>query len=269
MNPFLATPEKASNHELKQQTDMVKNDTGLNSLLTSSCNPLLVLNDKRQILSVSQDVSGKLGINEDQNPTGKRIGEIVGCVHSRSMLGCGAALWCRNCSANMAIISCLTDDVPVVENATICVNHPKGATSRCFQIKCTPYRLAEQRLVLLNAFETTRWRNLETLERYFLNDFSRAVTAIDCQSKMARHSRYEDLQDILIDIEQRTLLLSGDIRLQRFLLGQNQEKYTQKPSEISLEKIINHAINSVSESPYIVGKAIERPSNIAETVSSQ
>ncbi|PKL43203.1 MAG: hypothetical protein CVV41_10820 [Candidatus Riflebacteria bacterium HGW-Riflebacteria-1] len=265
MNLFFATPEKASSHELNQQTTLVGSDAALRTLLECSNDLLLVLNDKRQALIANQETLDHFGLADNNDLAGRRPGELLGCVNSSSMMGCGASPWCRSCQINLAILECLRDDTRVSENATVCVNHPKGPQSRCFQVRCIPYRSDNQRLVLTSLTETTRWRNLETLEHYFITDFSHAVTSIDCQTRMARNSRHEDLAGVLSDLERRALLLESDIRLHRFLLGHTNERYVRRPSEILLNEVIELAIDSIAESPFIVGKSLERAKKASDT----
>jgi len=265
VNLFFATPEKASSQELNQQTILVRSDSTLRTLLECSNDLLLVLNDKRQALIANQETLDQFGLSDDTGIISRRIGEILGCVNSSSMLGCGASPWCRSCQINLTILECLRNDATISDNATVCVNHPKGPQSRCFQVRCTPYSSENQRLVLTSLKETTRWRNLETLERYFISDFSRAVTAIDCQTRMARNSRHEELASILRDIERRALLLESDIRLHRFLLGHTNDRHIRRPSEILLNEVIELAVDGISESPFIIGKNLERPENTSDT----
>jgi hypothetical protein len=262
MNSVFTTPEKATADELGRQLDISSCDPVINGLLKSSSGILIVMNEKRQLLTANQILFDYLGISDPATLSGQRIGEVFGCIHARSMLGCGASPWCRTCGATATIINCLRDNEPANGDATISVNHLQGNLSRCFQIRCVPHYIDKNRVVLLTLNEITRWRNLETLERYFLSEFSRAVNAFDCQSRMARHSGYEDLPDILEDLEKRALLLSGDVRLHRFLLGHNSEKHSRKPGQITISEIIDLAINSISESPYIIGKKLECPRTV-------
>ena len=265
MNHYIAAPEKSDKAQLNQQIALAASDHTVKTLLNSCSNLLLVFNEKRQVLCVNRETIESFNLPDDSSIVGRRIGEVFGCIHSTALIGCGFAPWCRSCKINTTIQNCLRDKTTGKENATITINHPKGIHSRCFSIKCMPYQLEGQELGMISLHETTRLRNLETLERYFLSDFSRAVTAIDCKTRMARSSRYEDLPALLRSLEQRALLVESDIRLHRFLLGHEIDNHIRRPSEILLSEVIELAVDGLTESPFVVGKSLERPDKTADT----
>ncbi|KAF1081917.1 MAG: hypothetical protein GQF41_1557 [Candidatus Rifleibacterium amylolyticum] len=265
MNHLFAAPSKADKNQLSQQTALLMSDLAIKNLIDACGGLLMVFNDKRQLLCANRETIENLNLADDASLVGRRIGEIFGCQHSATLIGCGLSPWCRSCDANMAMLNCLHDKIRVKENAKITINHPKGVLSRCFSIKCMPYQIDGLNVAIMNLNETTRLRDLENLERYFMSDFGRAVTAIDCKTRIARNSRFEDLPTLLRSLEQRTLLLQSDIRIHRFLLGHDSEHQTRRPSEILLSEVINLAVDGITESPFVVGKSLERPEKAADT----
>lgn len=80
----------------------------LSQLMESSPDPILLLNEQRQILYCNRAFLTTIGLSYPDVLLGLRIGEALGCVHSEARLGgCGTGVACRYCVLANAIVDTL------------------------------------------------------------------------------------------------------------------------------------------------------------------
>ncbi len=113
MNTYFASPERASDADLKKEIEEASKNLVVDELLHSVGGVLAVLNEHRQILAVNEGLIEMLGIPDAGEVLGLRPGEAVHCVHCNEMPGgCGTSRACASCGAVVSIVSSLASDRP-------------------------------------------------------------------------------------------------------------------------------------------------------------
>lgn len=193
-------------------------------LLEAAQGYLLVLNEKRQILTVNPEFLEALG-NEDPGwLIGLRPGESINCIYFREGPdGCGTGAHCRSCGAVLAILeSQKTRNVSTGE-CSISIRRDGKVETRQFQVHATPLGNGSGEtgsLTVFSVLDISSVRRRETFDALFLHDLLNSLESLEGQSQgrsdpeqivrrcraLARHVKEEVLfHRSLLEAEKGTL----------------------------------------------------------------
>ena len=88
MNEFItletkfAPADRASSETLHQQSIKIANIQHLGSMFSAVPNPVVILNQERQIVFANKSFKALVNISDDEEVLGLRPGEAVHCIHA-------------------------------------------------------------------------------------------------------------------------------------------------------------------------------------------
>lgn len=112
LTTHFATPERASQEAVADQHQSLKWQVLVQQLLDSSPEPILVLNQERQVVLANDKMTALLGVTQEAQ-LGRRPGEIFDCIHAwENEAGCGTSEFCKECGAVQAICASQESSTP-------------------------------------------------------------------------------------------------------------------------------------------------------------
>lgn len=86
LDTYYAPADRKTREEVRGQVEVITQNPLINSVLNSLGTVLVLLNEQRQVVALNNHFLEELGIDNAQEALGLRLGEILGCVHSREMV---------------------------------------------------------------------------------------------------------------------------------------------------------------------------------------
>lgn len=131
----------------------------------------VLLNEQRQILACNMALLQKLGVEDPTGVIGRRLGEVLGCVHSTAMRGgCGTSEHCQTCGAVNAMIGCQRRRQAQREACRISTGDPNAPDAAEFEVLATPLEIRDQPMMILAARDVSANQRRAALERLFFHD---------------------------------------------------------------------------------------------------
>ena len=151
MKSWFADPERKSPADMQKEQLLIHSQGLVSELLQVVDGLLAVLNDKRQIVVLNDQLMTHLGIKDPSRVLGMRLGEVIKCVYSREEeSGCGTSKFCATCGAAIAMVTALAEDKPVEKNCAVTIQIAPGKTEDLFfRVHAKPVRISGQRFQLL------------------------------------------------------------------------------------------------------------------------
>lgn len=222
-----APAERASAEEVQGQSGNVAAVVMLRQLLDAVPEMLMVLNDKRQIVFVNQNMLDHLSLKEPKAVYGARTGEVWNCVRAKETEGgCGTTESCRHCGAVLAILASQQGKASTNE-CRIATEHP--GKSLCMRVKATPLEIGGRQFTLFAAADISPDKRRQSLERVLFGDVlqvSREIKTAAAELRQAPTQQLENLagtisrfSDRLLEgVNEHRILLAaehgGDLRVQ-------------------------------------------------------
>ncbi|MEE8349018.1 MAG: hypothetical protein V3R94_05585, partial [Acidobacteriota bacterium] len=124
LDTFFAPAERATKEQLEREVANIASSSVVRGLVQSVAGLLAILNDKRQVVSVNQEMLSHLGVENISDILGLRIGDVLGCEHaSEGPAGCGTTKHCRSCGAALATVSAMKKEEPIERTCALSVDH--------------------------------------------------------------------------------------------------------------------------------------------------
>ena len=231
---MFAPPERSTPEELVEQANQL---TVLPlDVLDAIPNICLVLNRHRQIVFANVALLKTLNVSDQAVVQGLRPGDILECVHSDEVSGCGTTEFCRTCGAAQAILSSLGGE-PAVEECRITQQNGDALDLR---VSGTPYVLNEQRFSIFVLEDISHEKRRSVFERLFFHDVLNISGVLLGYSQMlldtpADDTRTEKMKTYLY---QATLRLIDEVKNQRSLSSAETGDLKPQPVMIRTRKML-------------------------------
>ena len=238
MDTFFALAERDSSEEIKQEVERVSRNPVINGVLKVVGGLLAVLNEKRQILAVNENLLTLLGIEDPENVLGLRPGEALHCTHSSDMpAGCGTSKFCASCGAAIAMVVSLSQGQPeerICVMETVQNGYP---VEFCFQVRSQPIVFDEQQLLLIFLQDISEQQQKAALERVFYHDMSNILTGLIGTSQLLATRIQTDEPQLASTVNELTTRLMQEIRIQQALKNLDAASYQPTLKEVYIQDI--------------------------------
>lgn len=200
---------------------------------------LMVLNDKRQIVAVNQQLMNAFGVENPETLLGLRPGEAAGCIHvAEGPDGCGTARNCSVCGAVLAILASQETGLPQQRECHLMMGN--DCTALDLDVLATPMKIEHEDFIVLALRDMSSEKRRYVIERVFFHDILNSAGGI------------RGLASILVDgvdplkdqqYKQWMVTLSDnlieEINHQRRLLQAEQGTYIPTIESVELNEILN------------------------------
>ncbi|MBU3927085.1 MAG: GHKL domain-containing protein [Bacteroidetes bacterium] len=210
-----APAERATLHELKNQSQLMKHDNLLTQVADSVSSLVVILNKERQIVYGNKAFLGMLGPTASENLIGKRPGEAINCMHaSQSEGGCGTTQFCTVCGAVNAILEA-QQGTQSAKECRIITNENEALD---LKVTATPYYLNEEQYIFFAIADISNEKRRQTLERVFFHDILNSAGGISgLSSIMTMISDMDEMTETAEIINRAANFLVDEIKSQRML----------------------------------------------------
>jgi K+-sensing histidine kinase KdpD len=255
MKTFFAKPERSGKDKISKEVNDISNSSLVSGLLGTVGGLLLVLNDKRQILAINDDLLEILGITKKAEALGLRLGEVLNCVHSKEEEGgCGTSQYCSTCGAAIAIVSSLANGQTSENKCALEVTENGKQKDIAFKVKAHPITHSGKQFVLLFLQDISLDQQRAALERTFFHDINNLLCGLIGASDLLDSSGENgDLVDIIKLVSTR---LQKEMEIQKVLLESETSEYSLKQEMIEPWKLIKELKSFFFNHPLANGKEV-------------
>lgn len=249
---FFDNPQRSPIDEIIKDYLLFQVNPLLNQILEGFPEFVLVLNKNRQIVSFNQKAYKTFNVTDPEQILGKRIGEVISCIHSSLMPGgCGTSQFCKECGAAKALKNTNEKLTPSEEECVITSSKNGKEVSYEFGVYSQPISFKNNNYVLFAVKDISGIKRKEALERIFFHDILNTTGAISGIANLLgdadnRDDREELLNAIMISSQQ----LMYEIVSQRDLRYAEDGNLQLNIREVSLNEAIETAYKLYEKSDH-------------------
>ena len=236
---FFAPPGRVSPQLLLSERDLIQRSELITTLLNAMPDFLMVLNQKRQIVAVNQQLMKAFGVEDPEILLGLRPGEAAGCIHAaEGPDGCGSARNCSVCGAVLAILASQDTGLPQQRECHLMMG--KDCSSLDLDVLATPVRIEDEDFIVLALRDISSEKRRHVIERVFFHDILNSAGGIRGLAAIlvdgtdpVTEKQYKNWMVTLSDN------LIEEINHQRRLLQAERGTYTLNLETVQLSDILN------------------------------
>ena len=139
-------------------------------LVNAIPSPVVVLNEKRQIVAANQALLQALKI-EEPSILGSRIGEVIHCANAEEGPdGCGTGVHCRACGAVAAVLQCQDSLTQTTSECRLTTETDSGTRALDMRVTASPFHVGANEFTLVVLEDIAKEKRLDVLTRTFFHD---------------------------------------------------------------------------------------------------
>lgn len=170
MPTFFAADGRDATEDLARKRAILQNSEVFQALIQSVPLPVMVLNDKRQVVAANEPLLNLAGRLE-QGIVGKRPGEVIGCARwKEGPDGCGTSRYCLTCGAVEAILASQGCDDRVTRECRIVCESETGPAAMDLRVTARGIELEGERFSVCSVEDVSDRKRLAVLTRMFFHD---------------------------------------------------------------------------------------------------
>lgn len=249
---FFDSPERSPLDDIIKDYLLFQVNPLINQILEGYPEFVVVLNKNRQIVAFNNKVYTAFNASSPEQILGKRVGEVMNCIHSHLMPGgCGTSQFCRECGAAKAIKFTNEKSLSAEEECKITSSVGSKEVSFEFNVYSQPIAFKGTNYTLFAVKDISGVKRKEALERIFFHDILNTTGAISGIANLLgdaenKEEREELLNAIMISSQQ----LMYEIVSQRDLRYAEDGNLQLNIREISLNEIIEIAFKLYERSDH-------------------
>ncbi len=171
-----APADRKCPYMVREESEQLKGELVRCSVLDVLPEPILVLNDKRQIVFANKALLNASSLKDDASILGLRPGELLGCVHAKNDSGgCGTTEFCRVCGAVNAILHTITFHKDATEECSIISSSDKAHN---FRVWTSPFVCRGNYFTLLVLRDIADEVYRSSMERIFFHDVINIISGL-------------------------------------------------------------------------------------------
>lgn len=202
--------------ELKDDINALNENPFLNRLINALPGFVSVLDENRQILSMSDSFLKEFGISNFHEMEGAFPGDIFGCVYAKnSPENCGNTKYCSTCGAGIAIKTCLQTSEDQEKICALKQSRDDVEHDFCFKVKCSSITMGSRRFLVLFIQDITKAYINSYLERVFFHDLNNILSGLYGLQELFKH--LPSIEKNIQRLENITSKLKNEIDAHRFI----------------------------------------------------
>ncbi|MBY9006531.1 MAG: HAMP domain-containing histidine kinase, partial [Candidatus Lokiarchaeota archaeon] len=188
--------KRASKEDILDQSELFKNNEILNLFLNKIPSISFIINEYRQIVYMNKYALEFSKINDLSEAIGKRVGELLNCIHSNEGKGgCGTSEACSYCGALNAFLTS-HDGKPTVEDCQIILGPNKEAFDLRVWAHPTIYKGTQ--IYILTVKDIKHEKRSAVYERIFFHDLLNTITGLNLNIQMLKKKDCTD-KDLFLE----------------------------------------------------------------------
>jgi PAS domain-containing protein len=151
-------------------------------------NPLMILGQDRRIVYGNPAAQQLAGLNGNEEIAGRRIGEVLHCIHSLEPQGCGSTPFCQFCGANIGIRAGLDARLHEGECRITAASDATNASVE-YAIHTRPVVWKGEHAVFCSLRDVSNEKRRKVLEHTFFTDILRVAISLRSASEQSLLSK--------------------------------------------------------------------------------
>jgi nitrogen-specific signal transduction histidine kinase len=209
---FLPLSSQTSQHKIEQQAGWFERNTTLTQALDGIPNPVLILNQERQIVFANQAMLDLLHSADRNLILGQMVGDALDCHHADQ--GCGTTEFCRTCGGFRAVSASL-ENRPAAQECHIL---QQNGDALDLQVSARPVWFEGQPFTLFSIQDISHEKRRRVLEHLFFHDILNTAGLIKGYADIADKVNADEMDSILQHLGPIATRLIHEIESQRLLL---------------------------------------------------
>lgn len=231
--------EKLSKIQIFSQHSNILQENIFHKLIDNLPFPVLILNEKRQIVYYNKSLLDNYNFNKNEDTLGLRPGDLFNCVHSIEEEGCGTTEFCKYCGAAKAIVAGLAGRSDIQECRITTTNQ----SALDFRVWTFPININNEKFTAFTLIDISNEKRREVLERIFFHDVLNTANGLkgllDILPELDSIQRKE-----VIELAQNFVnVLIEEIDTQQTLTLAETGELEINPKKFSLNDLILESIN--------------------------
>jgi len=260
-----APPERAEMEEVLKQNTNLKGHALIKTLLDSSPDMILVLNEHRQVILANDKFLNFLHLNDEKNIIGERQGEAMGCIHkNEGPGGCGTSKFCKYCGAAHAVVNTITKNEKDVQEYRINISDETGITALTLRVWTTPFNINGNNYVLFCVRDVSDEKYRYILEGIFFDDILNLAGGIQGIMELMPDLTEEEARTFYKEGLTLSKQLIGEIESQKSLLQAERGDLKINITEIFVPAFLSAICTLYKNHPVAENKIIYEPVIIGE-----
>ncbi len=192
---------RSSAQKIREIAIQSVNDPIIQVVLEAVSGMVLILNEKREILSANQELLNALGLKEMEKLIGLRPGELLECEHCREGPdGCGTAKNCRFCGAVLAILAAQAGGQPAENECWLTSKKNGKPESREFRVRVSPLYVNGHDLLTFVLHDISSIKRRDVLERVFFHDIRNTLSGLMNLTELLRDDDPKSIADMVFSV---------------------------------------------------------------------
>ncbi len=211
-------------------------------------NPLAILDQNRRTVYGNPAARELCRTLDGAQFEGRRIGEILHCIHSVAPQVCGESPVCQFCGANNAILAGL-EGRPRADECRITAHTPAGSASLEFAVQSRPVVWKGQKAVFCALRDISNEKRRKVLEQTFFHDILNAARTVHSLSEVLvtmPEDPESELAKMLGQVRDSSGSLLSEIRGQQVLLAAETGDFSVARKPVVIADCIKDAVVLVS-----------------------
>jgi len=250
-----APAERAPEADVRGQHRSLSSIPFLKKLLDSVPDPLVFLNEHRQVVFANQAVFSYLGVEPTLDLLGKRLGEAFGCVHAVEREGgCGTTESCQTCGAVQAILAAQRG-TPEIKECRITIQGSGDALD--LKVSTVPFDYQGERFTVCGVQDISHEKRRLALERTFFHDVLNTAGGLRGFVELLLESEPEEVPEVANTVNRISRQLIEEIEAQRSLLAAEANRLSVNLVELDTKEILEELVVVYRRHEAAEGKKIE------------
>lgn len=217
----------------------------------------IVLDAERRILAANQRMLRDFGPGALAAISGRRLGEIVGCVRiGDGNSSCGTAAGCAWCGALRAISESRQRNEPVSAECRMSVRQDLGGALD-IEVRAAPLSVQGRALTVVTLRDISADKRRRVLERIFFHDVLNTAGGIcGIANVLAEADETEPQQEFKNMLVLLSEQLVEEINSQRQLIAAESGELQASPGQLSIQDLLRNLAASWSKAQVAVGRRV-------------
>ena len=248
-----APADRKCPYVVREESELLKGELVRCSVLDVLPEPILVLNDKRQIVFANKALLTTSTLKDDSSILGLRPGEMLGCVHAKNDSGgCGTTEFCKVCGAVNAVLHTITFHKDATEECSIISSSDKAHN---FRVWTSPFVCRGNYFTLLVLRDIADEVYRSSMERIFFHDVINIISGLYGLLSIVKDSPddYRENYKLLVGLTEELL---EQINSQKDLLAAEDGSICVSPDAVSSSDIMQFVITVLGSLQVATDKTI-------------
>jgi K+-sensing histidine kinase KdpD len=244
---YFAPALRSSSEVILNENELIESQEIFSGLFGSLTGIGAIINVNRQIVFANSDFLKKLGLNSIKSVLGKRLGEIISCVHTNEEHGgCGTARGCSYCGAVNAIMECQKTGAKTVKETLITTKKDGKYKSLDLNVISTRITLGSQVFYALIIEDISSEKRRLAMEKIFFHDLLNSAGGLNGLLNLLKDGTTPKIERQLIELsEQASRDIIDEIQLQRQICAAESGDLQVNIEQINSLKTIHAVIGKI------------------------